>query len=169
MDPVVQISEVSVKVCLVVLPGQPVHSRRGVPLKIKERHAEQVEADVMEERGEPFLLPVPCGLPYAVQRLGHAFPVLRPARALLSPGGTLRPPAPRSPPLAPPAPRPVARPCSSASQLLWRSLTSHVRSSSATAPRLPDADRFGSFLPPAGCEISRFPIKERPYMPRSWT
>src|SRR3954453_6590834 len=118
MDPVVQISEVSVKVCLVVLPGQPVHSRRGVPLKIKERHAEQVEADVMEERGEPFLLPVPCGLPYAVQRLGHAFPVLRPARALLSPGGSLRPPAPRSPPFAPPAPRP----CSSASQLLWQGL-----------------------------------------------
>src|SRR3954452_9246017 len=140
MDPVVQISEVSVKVCLVVLPGQPVHSRRGVPLKIKERHADQVEADVMEERGEPFLLPVPCGLPYAVQRLGHAFPVLRPARALLSPGGTLRPPAPRSPPLAPPTPRPVARLCSSASQLLWQGLTSPVRTSSASAPHLPDAD-----------------------------
>jgi hypothetical protein len=36
---------------------------------------------VVEERGEPFLLPVPCGCPYAIQR--HAFPVLRPARALL--------------------------------------------------------------------------------------
>ena len=84
MDPVVQISEVSVKVCLVVLPGQPVHPRRGVPLEIEERHSEQVEADVVEERGESFLLPLPCGLPYAVQRLGHAFPVLRPARALLS-------------------------------------------------------------------------------------
>src|SRR3954451_22412255 len=82
MEPVVQISEVSVKVCLVVLPGQPVHPRRGGPLEIEERHSEQVEADVVEERGEPFLLPLPCGLPYAVQR--HAFPVLRPARALLS-------------------------------------------------------------------------------------
>jgi hypothetical protein len=69
MDPVVQIREVSVKVCLVVLPGQPVHPRRGVPLKIEERHSKQVEADVVEERGEPFLLPLPCGLPYAVQRL----------------------------------------------------------------------------------------------------
>ena len=31
--------------------------------------------------------------------------------------------------------------CSPASQLLWRSPTSRVRASSATAPRLPDADR----------------------------
>ena len=135
MDPVVQIREVSVKVCLVVLPGQPVHPRRGVPLESEERHPEQVEAEVVEERGEPFLLPLPCGLPYAVQRLGHAFPVLRPARALLSRA------SPRSPPLAPPTPRPVARLCSSASQLLWRGLTSPVRASSATAPRLPDADQ----------------------------
>ena len=35
----------------------------------------------------------------------------------------------------------VAPLCSSASQLLWRSLTSHGRASSATAPRLPDADQ----------------------------
>src|ERR1700681_3535049 len=56
-----------------------------------------------------------------------------------------------SPPLAPPAPQRVARLwiapqqsatlCSSASQLLWRSPTSRARASSATAPRLPDADR----------------------------
>jgi hypothetical protein len=44
-------------------------------------------------------------------------------------------------PFAPPTPRPVARLCSSVSQLLWRSLTSRVRSSSATAPHLPDADQ----------------------------
>jgi len=47
--------------------------------------------------------------------------------------------------------------------------TSRGRSSSATAPRLPDAGRFDSFLPPVGREISRFPVKERPYMPGSWT
>ncbi len=44
--------------------------------------------------------------------------------------------SPRPPPLAPPTPQPVARPCSSASQLLWRGQTSHDRTSSATAPRL---------------------------------
>ncbi len=51
------------------------------------------------------------------------------------------PHSPWPPPLAPPAPRPVAWLRSSASQLLWRSLTSPVRSSSATTPRLPDAIR----------------------------
>src|SRR5207245_5579944 len=50
----------------------------------------------------------------------------------------------RPPHLAPPTPQPVARLCSSASQLLLRSLTSHVRSSSATAPRLPDAGQSGA-------------------------
>ena len=44
-------------------------------------------------------------------------------------------------PFAPPAPLRSGPLCSSASQLLWQSLTSHHRTSSATAPRLPDADR----------------------------
>jgi hypothetical protein len=48
--------------------------------------------------------------------------------------------SPWSPPLALPAPPRIAPLCSSASQLLWRSQTSHARASSATAPRLPDAD-----------------------------
>jgi len=51
------------------------------------------------------------------------------------------PHSPWSPPFAPPAPQPVARLCSSVSQLLSRSLTSRVRLSSAMAPRLPDADQ----------------------------
>ena len=84
MDPVVQIREVSLQVCLVVLPRQPVHAWGGITLEREERFPEQINAEVVEERGEPFLLPVPCGCPYTVQRLGHAFPVLRPARALLS-------------------------------------------------------------------------------------
>src|SRR5262249_42718073 len=49
--------------------------------------------------------------------------------------------SPRPPPFAPPAPLRSGPLCSSASQLLWRSLTSRDRASSATAPRLPDADR----------------------------
>jgi hypothetical protein len=47
----------------------------------------------------------------------------------------------RSPPFAPPVPPPVARLCSLTSLLLWRSQTSRVRASSASAPRLPDADQ----------------------------
>ena len=109
------------------------------------------------------LLPLPCGLPYAVQRLGHASPALCPVRALLAPR------SPWSPALAPPAPPPVARLCSSASQLLCRSLTSLDRASAATAPRLPAADHTPRGALMADPEISRFPCKELPYMPGSLT
>jgi hypothetical protein len=47
---------------------------------------------------------------------------------------------PWSPALAPPAPQPVARLCSSASQLLCRSLTSPDRTSATTTHCLPAAD-----------------------------
>src|SRR6202035_3045492 len=77
--------------------------------------------------------------------------------------------SPRPPPLAPPTPQPVARPCSSASQLLWRGQTSHDRTSSATAPRLPDTDQRYTHVALADHEISRFPSKERPHMPVSTT
>src|SRR5262249_44005702 len=76
--------------------------------------------------------------------------------------------SPRPPHLAPPTPQPVARLCSSASQLLLRSLTSHVRSSSATAPRLPDAGQSGA-PQLARLGISRFPSKELLHMPGSST
>ena len=49
--------------------------------------------------------------------------------------------SPWSPPFAPPAPLRSGPLCSPASQLLWQSLTSSDRASSATAHRLPDADR----------------------------
>src|SRR5260221_2799059 len=49
--------------------------------------------------------------------------------------------SPWPPPLAPPTPLRSGPPCSSASLLLWQSLTSRDRASSATAPRLPHADR----------------------------
>jgi hypothetical protein len=46
---------------------------------------------------------------------------------------------PRSPAFAPPAPPRVAPRCSPASSLPCRGLTSHLRASPATAPRLPGA------------------------------
>src|SRR2546427_9744886 len=49
--------------------------------------------------------------------------------------------SPWPPPFAPPAPLRSGPLCSSASQLLWQSLTSRDRASPAMAPRLPDADR----------------------------
>src|SRR3954468_7060329 len=51
------------------------------------------------------------------------------------------PRSPWSPSLAPPAPPRLVPLCSSASQLLRRGQTSRVRTSSAMASRLPDADR----------------------------
>lgn len=72
-------------------------------------------------------------------------------------------------PLARPIPLPAPRNCSSGSALLWPSLTSHVRSSSAMASRLPDADRARHQPRSAGHEISRFPRKEPLHMPGSTT
>src|SRR6266850_3334051 len=140
----------TLEVQLVVLPGQAVYSGHGVSLEGEERQPQQIDADMVEERGEPFLLPFPCGLPYAVQRLCHALPVLRPERVLPARG------FPRPPPFAPPAPLPVARLCSSVSSLLWRGLTSRARTSSATAPRLPDADQTAC-SPLVGRGISQVP------------
>jgi hypothetical protein len=88
---------------------------------------------VVEERGEPLLLPA-VGLvvraPAPVTRLPGP-----------APGACFADPrSPWSPSLAPPAPPRLAPLCSSASQLLRRSQTSRIRASPATAPRLSDAD-----------------------------
>src|SRR5215470_14291780 len=78
-----EVLEVALEVRLVVLPSHPVHARSGLALEREERRAECVDVEVVEKRGEPLFLPVPCGLPYAAQRLGHAYPALGPGRALL--------------------------------------------------------------------------------------
>jgi hypothetical protein len=46
-------------------------AKRGgrVSLEGEERQPEQLNRDVVEERGELFLLPLPCGCSYAIQRL----------------------------------------------------------------------------------------------------
>ena len=69
MNPLMQISEVSVKVCFVGPPRQSVYPRCGVFLEFEERLTKQVDADVVEERGELLLLPFLCYSPYALQRL----------------------------------------------------------------------------------------------------
>ena len=82
MDSRVQVLEIPLQVCLVVLPCHPVYSRYRVALQGVERQLEQVGIDVVQQRGEPFLLPDLCCLTYALQRLGHASPHLRAVRAL---------------------------------------------------------------------------------------
>ena len=76
---------------------------------------------------------------------------------------------PWSPALAPPIPPPVARLCSLASSLLCRSQTSLDRASAASASHLPATDHPATTAPMPDPEISRFPRKERPYMPGSKT
>jgi len=52
-----QISEVSVNVCFVGPPRQPVHAGCGIAFEREERLPEQIDAEVVEERGELLLLP----------------------------------------------------------------------------------------------------------------
>ena len=74
-------------------------------------------------------------LPYASQHPVSRLPGSESGACLVGPH------SPRSLPFAPPTPRRIAPLCSSASQLLWHGQTSRARTSSATAPHLPDADR----------------------------
>ena len=84
MQPRVQVLEIALEVCLVGRPGQPVHAGCCVRLEFAECLPEVLDADMVEQRSEPLLLPLPCSSPYAVQRLCHGFPAWHPARALLA-------------------------------------------------------------------------------------
>ena len=117
---------------------------------------------MVDERSELLLLPLPCRFSYAVQRLGHPSLALRPVRALLvsvslGPRPWLHQLRCRSPGFVHRLHRYYA-----GGRLLWivhqrlRLLTFPLRTTATTAPM-------------ADPEISRFPRKERPYMPGSKT
>ena len=63
-----QILEVALEGRLVLRPCQPIHAGRGVLFEFVKGVLKPVDGE-MEERGELLLPPLPCGLPYAVQRL----------------------------------------------------------------------------------------------------
>ena len=69
MDAGMQVLEIALKVLLVVPTCQPIHSRCSILFEFRECLCEVINTDVMEERGELLLLPLPCSLPYALQRL----------------------------------------------------------------------------------------------------
>jgi hypothetical protein len=69
MDPVMQLQELALQVGSVVLPRQPIHPWSSILLNGEEWQPVQVNADVVEKRGEYFLLPLLRSLPYASQRL----------------------------------------------------------------------------------------------------
>jgi hypothetical protein len=64
-----QVLDPAIEVCLVVPSRQPIHTGCGITLERKERSSEHSRIEMVEEYGEPFLLPLPCSLPYARQRL----------------------------------------------------------------------------------------------------
>jgi site-specific DNA recombinase len=69
MDPVVQIDEPGLKISLPGRPCHPIHAGGRVTPKREERFPKQADIHMVQERGERLRLPLPCGLPYAVQRL----------------------------------------------------------------------------------------------------
>ena len=70
MDPSMQVLEIALEVCLVVLPRHAIHARSRIPLERVERLS-QASRRLMWCRSAVncLLLPLPCCLPYALQRL----------------------------------------------------------------------------------------------------
>ena len=69
MNPSMEVSKIALQFLLVVLPCHSIHSGSSPALERVERQPQQINADVVEQRSEPFLLPRPCCLTYALQRL----------------------------------------------------------------------------------------------------
>src|SRR5208337_843849 len=135
VDSAVQIHEANLEAMAVILPRHAINARSRLALERQVGFPELIAIDVVQERGEPFLLLQPCALPYAFQAVGRAVPARCPGRAvllrvLLGPRPWLHQLLRRSPGLV--------RSLHSDS---WRSLTPRPRASSASARRLPDADR----------------------------
>ena len=129
-----QISEVSVKVCFVGPPRQPVYAGCGIAF---EREKRLPERSMLRWWRSAVNLSFFLSLAACRTRSSACDTRTRPCvRCVLCSPAFLSVPALGSTGSAAGCPL-----CSSASQLLWRSLTSHDRASSATAPRLPDADQ----------------------------
>jgi hypothetical protein len=69
MNASMQVLDIAIEVLLVFRPRQTVYARCGLLFKFEECLIEQINADVVEERGELLLLPFLCYSPYALQRL----------------------------------------------------------------------------------------------------
>ncbi len=58
------------------------HARSRLALEREVGLPQSIAIDVVQERGEPFLLLYPCGSPYALEAVGRALPARRPGRAV---------------------------------------------------------------------------------------
>jgi hypothetical protein len=65
-DPGVQVLDTMFEALLVGLPRHPVHAGSRVTLNRVVRRSQHGRIDVVQERGEPFLLPSPCGIPMRI-------------------------------------------------------------------------------------------------------
>lgn len=69
MDSCVQVLKVALQPHLVVLPCHAINPGGGTALERQERLPQQVDCDVVQQRSELLLLPLPCSVPYTVQPL----------------------------------------------------------------------------------------------------
>src|SRR5215469_15610793 len=81
MDSAVEISNPIFQSGLVFLPRHAIHARRSLSLESEKAIPKQCGREMVEQSGEPFLLPFSCCLPYTAQSLGHLFPALCRAHA----------------------------------------------------------------------------------------
>jgi hypothetical protein len=79
-----QISKPPIQIVPVFFPRDPIHSCRCIPLEPGIGGPQQIDAHMVQKRGEPLLLPQPCGCPYALHTCGHAVPARCPERAWLA-------------------------------------------------------------------------------------
>jgi len=78
-----EVDEPSLQAGRVLLPRHAIHARRRLPLQGEKARPEQINGQMVEQRGEPFLLPILCRLPHTAQSLGHVVPALGRGRARL--------------------------------------------------------------------------------------
>jgi len=78
-----EIPKTSLAIDLVGFPRHTIDAGSRITFQFDECGAEKIDRDVVQERSELLLLLVPCYFSDTFQRMGHAFPVLSPARGLL--------------------------------------------------------------------------------------
>src|SRR5258706_5344687 len=76
VNPAVQIDQPTFQPGFILLPRHAFHSWRSSTMKRVEALADQVDAQMVEQSGEPLLLTFLFCLPHTVQSLGHALPAL---------------------------------------------------------------------------------------------
>jgi hypothetical protein len=80
MDSAMQIRQLLIEVRLVLFPRHPVDSRRGFPLQGVKAYLQQIEGNMVEQRGEPRPLVFPCCLTHTQQAAPCADPAQSPGR-----------------------------------------------------------------------------------------